>query len=103
VFARYLGETRPIHPDVILSMKRVYKLFIGDSKKLDKLVGLEFLFDIEGNKVWMPIQKVLESDFKNEIKTGQNVVLYCLFMNEHGETKELYNTLFISEFYKNNP
>jgi len=103
LLATFLGETRPIHEDIMRSMQRVYKLFIGDSQRIDKLVASEFLFDIEGNKVWIPIQKVLEGDFKKEVRKGQNAVLYCLFMNEHGEGKELYNTLFISEFYKYNP
>jgi len=101
--AKYLGKVRPISQDVIYSMQRVYKLFIGDSKNLNKLVTSEFLFDIEGIKVWMPIQLVLEGDFKKEVKKSQNAVLYCLFMNEHGEGKVLYNTFFISEFYKYNP
>lgn len=98
--ARYLGKSRSIDKEVIFSMQRVYKLFIGDSQKLNKLVTSEFLFDIKGIKVWMPIQQVLEGDFKKEIKKDQDVVLYCLFMNEHGEGKVLFNTLFISEFYK---
>lgn len=103
LIGKFLGETRQIKNDVFLSIKRVYKLFIGNPDKLDKLVVSEFTFEIDGVKVWFPIQQVLEKDFKKEIKKGKSAVLYCLYFNEHSQDNVLYNTFFISEFYLYKP
>ena len=35
---------------------------------------------------------------EKEVKKGDTVTLYCLFLNEHTYNNILYNTLFISEF-----
>ena len=98
VIGTYLGKKRSIKEDVLSSMKRVYKLTIGDPSELDELVGKEVLFELNGNKVWMPIQKQLESFLKDEIQKGSQVILYCFFLNEHNNDNTLYNTLLISEF-----
>ena len=103
LIGKYLGESRRIKKDVLLSMMRVFKLFIGNPEKLYKSISSEFLFEIEGEKVWFPIQQVLETDFKKEIKKNDNVVLYCLFLNEHSQDKVLYNTFLVSEFYLYQP
>jgi hypothetical protein len=35
---------------------------------------------------------------KDEVVRGKIITLYCLFLNEHTESKILRNTFFISEF-----
>jgi hypothetical protein len=100
VEAKYLGKTRAINVNVLSSMKRVFKLYIGNPEQLDEMAKTEVLIEIEGEKVWMPIQEPLLVDFKKEIKDGNYVTLYCLFLNEHSQDKTLYNTFFISEFRK---
>lgn len=96
--AKYLGEQRAIEANTLASMKRVFKLFIGNDGDLDNMAKNEFLFEIEGNRVWLPIQQVLEKDFKKETKKISVLSLYCLFINEHSENKDIYNIFFISEF-----
>jgi hypothetical protein len=98
--ATYLGKSRPIDYEVMFSMKKVFKFYVGNPEQLDELVKNEFLFDIEGNEIWMPIQTQLEKAFKKEIKKADEPALYCLFFNEHSQKGQLYNTFLISEFRK---
>ncbi|TDN38770.1 hypothetical protein E4631_17465 [Hymenobacter sp. UV11] len=98
-----MGKERPIDPAVMQSMKIVCWAFPGYLPKptqLDGLIKKEFLFNLEGIEVWMPIEKMLEKHMYQEIKTGQDVTLYCLFLNDHRLNRKLYNTLMISEFRK---
>jgi hypothetical protein len=96
--AIYKGETRKIDNEVLASMKRVFKLFIGNPGQLDEIVKKECLFEIEGQEVWMPIQSVLVKPLKKEVALGDEIILYCMFFNEHGLEGELRNIFFISEF-----
>ena len=98
IAGQYMGKSRPIDKEVFKTMKNVYKLFIGNPDELDKMVYNEFLFEINGKKVWFPIQRQLEASLKKEIKKGQNTTLYCLFFNEHSVPNVLYNVFLISEF-----
>jgi len=100
ITAKFIGKSRPIDNNVLMSMKRVFKFFIGKPDQLDNAVKNEFLFKIEGSEVWMPIQTQLEKPLRKEIKKGTETILYCLFLNEHSEEGIIYNTLFISEFRK---
>lgn len=96
--AVYTGKYRLIDENVKKSMKRVFKLFVGNPDQLDKTVIHEYLFDFNGELVWCPVQLVLESYFEDEISTNQKIMIYCLFLNEHGQDGEFYNTLLVSEF-----
>ncbi len=96
--ANYTGQFRPINNDVFDSMKRVCKLTLGNSVQLDGLVSKEVLVKIDDKDVWMPIQDGLIPPLKEEVKVGENIILYCLFLNEHLQNSTLFNTFFISEF-----
>ncbi len=97
--ATFLGEKRKIDPQVLRSMKNVFKLFSGSSTQLDGLIDNEYLFQIGETQFWAPIQKQLEKSFNKEIKKGKETHLFCLFLNEHS-SNGLFNTLLISEFKK---
>ena len=99
--ATFKGEKRPIPEEILQSMKRVYKA-VGQPEYLSTFdkIKHEYLFEIDGNEYWFPIQPILEKPLKKEINKNEKVYLYCLFLNEHTIKKELYNTLFISEFKK---
>ena len=98
--AEYLGETRTTSKDVISSMRRVFKLLIGDPAQLDGMTENEVLFRVGQEEIWMPIQPQVLEYLKKEVNKGSIVTLYCLFLNEHTVNNELYNTLFISEFFQ---
>ena len=98
--AVFTGEKRPLDPGVFASMKRVFKLLIGNPKQLNELVQNEYGFQVGEKLLWMPIQFTLEKAFKKELKRGKSAKLYCLFLNEHGLKRQLYNTFLISEFRK---
>jgi hypothetical protein len=99
--ATYLGEKREIPIAVLSSMKRVYKT-VGNSAYLLSFDDIknEYKFLIDGYEFWLPIQPILEKPLKKEINKNEKVYLYCLYLNEHTMNKELFNTLFISEFRK---
>jgi hypothetical protein len=100
ITAKLIGKTRPIDSEVLMSVKRVYKLFIGNPNQLEALIKNEYLFEIDGLEVWMPIQIQLEKPLEKEIEKGTETILYCLFLNEHSQQGQLFNTLLISEFRK---
>lgn len=96
--AEFLGQTREIDTSVLKSLKRVYKLFVGDPSQLDKLTNSEVLFKVGNEELWMPVQKNILSALKKEVKKGDKPKLYCAYFNEHTSQNKLYCTLLISEF-----
>ncbi len=98
VSAKFLGRSRPVDSLVFESMKRVFKLFFGNTYQLDGMIKSEYLFEVDGFEVWMPIQAQLEDPLIEEVQPGEEVILYCLFLNEHTSAEILFNTLLISEF-----
>lgn len=98
--AEYLGKTKTTSTDVITSMKNVFKLFVGNPDRLDGMIEDEVLFKIGQEEMWMPIQSQILKALKKEVKKGNIVTLYCLYLNEHNSKNILYNTFLISEFYK---
>lgn len=101
ITAECLGEERELADSIKASMKNVNKL-VGDKEFLPVIAAVkkEYLFRIDGNDYWFPIQNVLEEPFQNEIMAHDRVTLYCVFFNEHRWNKALYNTFLISEFRK---
>ncbi|AMR25747.1 hypothetical protein A0257_00690 [Hymenobacter psoromatis] len=100
---KFIGKEQLIDPVIMQSMKIVYWAFPGSLPKpaqLDGLIKKEFLFNVEGVEVWMPIEKMLETHMRQEVKVGEDVTLYCLFLNDHRLNHKLYNNLMISEFRK---
>ena len=97
--AKYLGEVREVDSQVMRSMKNVFKRLGGNSELLENDIRNEHLFQVGDIKFWAPIQKQLEKPLRKEIKKGDSVLLYCLFLNEHS-SNGLFNSLLISEFKK---
>jgi len=98
ITAKFMGKSRSVDSLVFDSMKRVFKLFFGNTYQLDGMIKTEYLFEVDGFEVWMPIQAQLEEPLNEEIEPGTEIVLYCLFLNEHTSNGKLFNTLLISEF-----
>jgi hypothetical protein len=98
--AIYLGEIRKLDSAIRQSMMNVYSMQIGDVANLNKLLDKEVLFEVDGQKIWMPIQIQLEDDLHAEMTKGDVATLYCLHFNEHKFNNTLYNIFLISEFIK---
>ncbi|OYU97430.1 MAG: hypothetical protein CFE21_03820 [Bacteroidetes bacterium B1(2017)] len=98
ITAKFMGKYRPISEHDVASIYRVFKLRVGNTAQLDGKLVNEYLFTIDGKELWLPIQNHLEKAFMEEVQTGKEVGIYCLFLNEHTATYELLNTLLISEF-----
>lgn len=97
--AIYLGLRRSLEPEVMRSMKNVLGMVTGNAGQLDGLVENEYLFQVGEQRIWAPMQRQLETPFAEEVRNGDTVLLYCLFLNEYSGSG-LYNTFLISEFLK---
>ncbi|MBZ9777611.1 hypothetical protein LB452_01630 [Psychroflexus sp. CAK8W] len=95
---KYTGNEREIEDKVLNSMRNVFKMKMGSTEVLNDLVSREFEFDIGKSKVWMPVQNQLINHFENELEPGQDVLLYCLLINEHKFKGSTINTFLVSEF-----
>ncbi|MCB0505089.1 MAG: hypothetical protein KDC58_06255 [Cyclobacteriaceae bacterium] len=99
--AIFTGNWRNINQTQIDVMKKVYKLFSGNSEILDT-IKKEVEIKLDSGTIWMPIQPILEKPFKKEVKKNSSVYLYTLFFNMHTVSGELYNIFLISEFINGN-
>lgn len=93
----FTGQWRALTNERREVMKLTYKIFTGENPIFDQTKN-EVQIQIGDHLVWMPIQAVLEEDFKKEIKKGKDVYLYTLYFNHHKQDGTLYNIFFISEF-----
>lgn len=90
---------RPLDPKVHHAMRNCLKLFAGDANALDSIVSSEVRIKLRDDRVvWMPIQTQIREALEDEIRPGDPVLLFCLYLNWHNEQDELYNTFVISEF-----
>ena len=101
-YATFTGQRRSISPSTMQSMKSVYQRIGGDVSLFDDLVIREYLFQVDGREVWIPIQKQLEYYLASEIGLDQEVMLYCLMLVEHSK-RELRTSLLVSEFQAVHP
>ena len=63
-------------------------------------IKYEYQFAVDDTTYWISMQSILDKPFKEEIREGDLVYLYCLFLNEHGFDGKLYNAFLVSEFRK---
>lgn len=98
--AEFTGQIRPLDKSIRSSMKRIYKFFIGDPSLIDKVIKSEVLIKVGGEEIWMSVQKQILKAMKDELKIGETIMLYCLYLNEHSEQFGLRNMFIISEFVK---
>jgi len=98
--AQYIGLVRPLNKSILTSMKTVYKLFNGNPNFMDTMFASEVLIKLGSDTLWMPVQKQLLEALNQEIKKGDTLTLFCLYLNEHSVTNGLRNIFLISEFSK---
>jgi hypothetical protein len=95
----YTGEKRKISKESKIEMKWVYKLH-GDKNYASLVDDLEteYKFNIEGTEMWLSIQNQLEEAFEKEVRNNAEVLLYCIFFNNHIAKNRLSNYFLICEF-----
>ncbi|GAB2975538.1 hypothetical protein GCM10027049_07680 [Mucilaginibacter puniceus] len=98
--ATFLGEIKPINKDVINSIKRIFKLTGTEPDLIDQICNTAVLMKAGNEQIWMPIQTQILEAFKEEVVKGNEITLYCLYLNEHTSKNVLYNNFVISEFIK---
>lgn len=96
--AELVGDTRTLEEERELVMYYVFKLNVGNPAQLAPVLHKEVLFKVNGELMWLPIQKDLLPQLKKEFKKGDKIQLYCLYFNHHRADKKLFNIFLISEF-----
>ncbi len=96
--AKFLGQIKQVDPNVVKSIKRAFVLSKIDPSVIDETVSNSVLMKVGNEQMWMPIQINVLKGLKEEVKNGDEITIYCLFVNEHTEKNGLYNTFLISEF-----
>jgi hypothetical protein len=98
--AKYLGVQKLMDLETLEFVKKIFKMQRGDPAIIDKFYKRQYLFEVDGLKVWIPIQEVLEKPFKEEVRLGETVLLYCAFFTELTKEGKKMMVFTISEFMK---
>lgn len=93
----YLGEVQLVNADIMSSVNRVFKTS-GITVTAEDLFDSAVLIKVGDEKIWMPIQKAFANEFEKDLKKGDKVTLYCLYLNEHTSKNVLFNHFIISEY-----
>ncbi|MFD0750850.1 hypothetical protein ACFQZS_11910 [Mucilaginibacter calamicampi] len=98
--ATFLAQVKKIDNETLASIKRVLKLTVQKDTPVDEIFKQMVLMKIGDVQIWMPIQEKILMALKEEASKNDEVLLYCLFLNEHTSKNVLYNHFLISEFIK---
>jgi hypothetical protein len=98
--AKNLDVQKPMDLETLDFIKKIFKMQNGDPTTIDKFYKRQYLFEMNGVEVWMPIQEVLEKPFKEEVGKGETVLLYCVFFTELTDEGKQIMVFAITEFMK---
>ncbi|TFF36889.1 hypothetical protein [Mucilaginibacter psychrotolerans] len=96
--ASFLGKAKPVDAETIESMQWVLKFTGRDPSVIIGLIDSVVLMKVGAEEIWMPIQRQLLPQLREEVLIGEEVTLYCLFLNHHTNKNKLFNNFLISEF-----
>lgn len=93
----FMGKVQPVSADSMNSVNRVFKT-LSINATAEDLFDSAVLIKVGNEEIWMPIQKKLIDEFQKDLKNGDKVTLYCLYLNEHTSKNVLFNHFIISEY-----
>lgn len=76
----YEGDTRELSSDTKNYLDSYFFKTFPDYKKIKENLSKEMKFSLKGKVYWFMVQDVLIPYFKSEIKQGENVHLYVVFL-----------------------
>lgn len=86
--AVYLGETRPMSPVRTSFLRKVWGGAFRIDEAFTSLFETELLFEVEGERYWMPVQSSVIPYVYKELATGDRTDLYVMVVgtidDEHG-------------------
>lgn len=94
----FLGAWRPLAPEAIEHITTWAKT-LGIDTTVAASFGQELLVREDTLEYWLPIQRVLVDDFRDEVPTGHGVTLYAIFTGGYLERGDPQVWVFlINEF-----
>ncbi len=96
----YSGKSRPIPAD----KKSLIKFWMQSNKyseEIFKMFDEEFLFVEDSTEYWLPVQNVLIPHFKEEMRAGENVDLFAVWIGiTFAEPGKRQHVFLVNEFEK---
>ena len=93
----YRGESRPLDARRALVMREWSLAFLRDTSMLNDF-HREYLFQEGKRALWLPVQDTVASFFSRELRPGQAVRLYVIFLGARREPKEIFWAFAVNEF-----
>jgi hypothetical protein len=93
----YKGDSRPIDPNRREILRRWGLALRRDTTVADNFTR-EYLFQEGDQALWLPVQDTVASYFPKELKPGQVVTLYAMFVGAYYAGKEITWTFIVNEF-----
>ena len=97
VKATYTGESRKIS-DQRKELISIWLKTFGKPKELLDLLENEYLFVEDKVEYWLPVQKQVASYFKDELKKGDMVTLFVVWLGARKEAKSVDYIFLTNEF-----
>jgi hypothetical protein len=93
----YRGDSRPIDPNR-REILRGWGLALRRDTTVADNFSREYLFQEGDQALWLPVQDTVASYFPKELKPGQVVTLYAMFLGAYYAGKEITWTFIVNEF-----
>ena len=101
VMVKYTGQSRTISPKRKELIKDwMTKTYGPNREELVKLFDTEFLFTEGLVEYWLPIQGPLIQPLKDELKKGEDVMLYIAWVGARKESDTIDWVFLVNEFEK---
>lgn len=99
VKAIYSGTSRKVS-DKRKELISIWLKTLGKPKEYLDLFETEYLFIEEKAEYWLPVQKPLISFFGEELKKGDEVTLFVVWLGARKESKSIDHIFLVNEFEK---
>jgi hypothetical protein len=93
----YKGDSKPLDPLRHQILSR-WGLTMRRDSSIAKDFHREYLFQEGERELWLPVQDVVASYFAKELKPGQPVRLYVMFLGAYYAGQEIIWTFIVNEF-----
>ncbi|MGH7603803.1 MAG: hypothetical protein ACRENK_07380 [Gemmatimonadaceae bacterium] len=93
----YNGDSRPLDPIRLQLLRRWGMAMMRDSS-IAQDFHREYLFQEGQRQLWLPVQDVVASYFGKELKPGQPVRLFVMFLGAYYAGEEITWAFIVNEF-----
>jgi hypothetical protein len=94
---RYRGDSRPVDSIRLEIVRHWGVSFLRDSS-IARAFHREYLFQEGNQSLWLPVQDSVARYFARELKPGQDVTLYVLWLGAYYAGKDITWAFIVTEF-----